>query len=194
MSAAALVLALAHPVPGLDPLFGPSGGGHSALAGLSHPVTGLDHMLAMIAVGILSARLGGRAVWAVPAGFVAAMAAGGALGLAGTTAPLLELGVAASVLLLGAGIASRRKISRLPALLAVVAFGLLHGNAHGVELPAAANAVVYSLGFLTSTVGLHVMGALLGLLVIRRDDGVAWLSRLGLALSAAGLALIASRV
>ncbi|MEO7385540.1 MAG: HupE/UreJ family protein, partial [Gammaproteobacteria bacterium] len=38
----------------------------SFLAGLAHPVLGIDHFLAMISVGILSAQIGGRAIWTVP--------------------------------------------------------------------------------------------------------------------------------
>ena len=43
--------------------------------GLLHPLGGLDHILAMVAVGLFAARLGGRALWLVPASFVTAMAA-----------------------------------------------------------------------------------------------------------------------
>ena len=35
--------------------------------GLAHPVGGADHLLAMVALGLLAAQLGGRAVWALPA-------------------------------------------------------------------------------------------------------------------------------
>ena len=50
----------------------------SFLGGLTHPVLGPDHFLAMVSVGILSAQIGGRAIWTVPAAFVAAMAVGSA--------------------------------------------------------------------------------------------------------------------
>ena len=46
-------------------------------AGLAHPWSGIDHVLAMTAVGLLAARLGGRALWAVPAAFLGLMALGG---------------------------------------------------------------------------------------------------------------------
>ena len=39
-------------------------------AGLSHPFSGLDHILAMVAVGLWAAQLGGRALWLVPLTFV----------------------------------------------------------------------------------------------------------------------------
>ena len=41
--------------------------------GISHPVIGLDHFLAMISVGIISAQIGGRAIWTVPSTFVLIM-------------------------------------------------------------------------------------------------------------------------
>ncbi|MGE4127907.1 MAG: HupE/UreJ family protein, partial [Hyphomicrobiaceae bacterium] len=59
------------------------------VAGLSHPVSGLDHILVMVAVGIFAATLGGRALWRVPAAFVAAMVAGGLLGYSGVAVPLV---------------------------------------------------------------------------------------------------------
>jgi urease accessory protein len=54
----------------------------SFLGGLLHPVLGPDHFLAMVSVGILSAQIGGRAIWTVPATFVSVMALGGVGGAA----------------------------------------------------------------------------------------------------------------
>ena len=34
--------------------------------GVLHPLLGADHVLAMLAVGLWAAQLGGRALWAVP--------------------------------------------------------------------------------------------------------------------------------
>ena len=48
----------------------------SFAAGLSHPLFGIDHTLAMVAVGLWSALLGGRALWLVPSAFVAMMSVG----------------------------------------------------------------------------------------------------------------------
>ncbi len=66
------------PVPVYALVFGGDGG---PAAGFVHPLTGPDHLLAMYAVGVLSAQVGGRAIWGVPSAFVAAMIAGGLHGI-----------------------------------------------------------------------------------------------------------------
>ena len=58
--------------------------------GFSHPLGGLDHILAMLAVGIWAAQVGGKAVWAVPATFVSVMIIGGILGITGITIPFVR--------------------------------------------------------------------------------------------------------
>ena len=73
--------------------------------GFMHPLSGLDHMLAMVMVGMFAFQLGGRAVWLLPTTFVLLMAAGGALGITGVSMPFVEVGIALSVLVLGAVVA-----------------------------------------------------------------------------------------
>ena len=51
------------------------GNASSFTYGLLHPVSGLDHILTMVAVGAFAVRLGGHALWMVPAAFVTMMAA-----------------------------------------------------------------------------------------------------------------------
>lgn len=132
-------------------------------AGLAHPLLGLDHLLAMVAVGLLAAQQGGRALWAVPACFVAAMAGASLVGMAGIALPLVELGIAASVIVLGAAIALRRTVPAGLAMALAGGFALFHGHAHGAEIPAAANALAYGAGFVAATVALHAAGIGLGL-------------------------------
>ena len=93
----------------LVPLFHEGTGG-GAIAGFLHPLLGLDHLLAMVAVGLLSAQIGGRAIWTVPTVFVSMMVVGGVLGLSGIGLPLVELGIAASVVLLGIALAAKRAL------------------------------------------------------------------------------------
>jgi urease accessory protein len=132
--------------------------------GLAHPITGIDHVLAMVAVGVLAAQLGGRALWMVPLSFVCVMAVGGALGMAGIQAPFPELGIALSVVVLGLAIALPLKLPALAAMALVGFFAVFHGYAHGAEMPAAASALPYAAGFIGATALLHAAGVGLGLL------------------------------
>jgi urease accessory protein len=171
------------------PMHDYNGGG--MLAGFLHPLLGLDHLLAMVAVGMLSAQLGGRAIWTVPAVFVACMAAGGLLGMLGIPLPAIEFGISLSVILLGVAIAANRRVPIALAMFFVGLFGLFHGHAHGAELPANFTvpllAASYVLGFLTATAGLHVIGALLGIAAKNARGGELILRSTGVLIAAIGV-------
>jgi len=130
-------------------------------AGFSHPFAGLDHLLAMVAIGLWAAQFGGRWVWAIPLAFVTTMTAGGALGFAGLTLPLLEPMIAASVLVLGLLTVLRVRL-HVAGVLLVAAFALFHGVAHGTELPATAGTLPYAAGFAVATTLLHLLGLAVG--------------------------------
>lgn len=144
----------------------PTSGG--LLAGLLHPLLGLDHLLAMLAVGVWAAQLGGRAVWAVPASFVGVMILGAALGTGGVALPFVEAGIAASVVVLGVAIAITLRVPTVAAAIGVGAFALLHGHSHGTELAAGLSGVTYAIGFAATTASLHAAGILLTLAIRRR--------------------------
>jgi urease accessory protein len=137
------------------------------LAGFSHPFSGVDHVLAMLAVGVLAAMLGGRALWALPAAFLGMMAAGGLLGMAQPGLPAVETGIALSVLLLGLAVALRRMPGTAAASAVIGGFALFHGYAHGAELPALASGAAYAAGFLSATAVLHALGLAAGLVAGR---------------------------
>lgn len=139
-----------------------SGQAAGFLAGLLHPVTGLDHVLAMVAVGLWGAVLGAPAVWVLPVAFPMMMAMGGLLGLLGVSVPGVEIGIAASAIVLGALVLTEQRPPLVAAALVVAAFAIFHGHAHGRELPEGASALLYSLGFVTSTGLLHGVGILIG--------------------------------
>ena len=141
-------------------------------SGLLHPLTGLDHLVAMVAVGLWAAQIGGRAVWALPVAFVAALVAGGALAMAGVGLPLVEGGIAASVFVLGACILAAFRPPLAAALGATAGFALFHGYAHGAEMAAGVSGVVYTTGFALSTLALHGIGLAAGL-GVRRVGGEA---------------------
>lgn len=211
-------------------------GGGGILSGFLHPILGLDHLLAMVAVGFLSAQMGGRAIWTVPTAFVGVMAVGAILGIAGVPVPLVEYGITGSVLILGLGILANRggktdekalaelakkkaeaekagnaqaiaEIKKaeeasksqggLPEWLAITLVGIFaffHGNAHGTELPELSNTIgliiAYVAGFLIATVGLHVIGALIGIMANRSDSGKMVMRVTGGVIAAIGVFLI----
>ncbi|KAA3664261.1 MAG: urease accessory protein UreJ [Chloroflexi bacterium] len=134
----------------------------SFIAGLTHPILGLDHLLAMLSVGIISAQIGGRAIWQVPATFVGVMALGGTLGLLGVGLTAIEFGIALSVLALGVAIFMEKGIPIAVVMVAVGLFAIFHGYAHGAEMPSLAQPVRYALGFLTGTAVIHITGVLIG--------------------------------
>lgn len=134
-------------------------------AGVTHPIFGLDHLLAMVAVGLWAGLQGGRALWAVPAAFVGAMVLGGAFAMTGGAIPAVEIGIAGSVLALGALVAWNPRLHTGVAMAIVAGFAVFHGHAHGTEMPAAASGLVYGLGFALATAALHGAGIGLGHLV-----------------------------
>jgi urease accessory protein len=131
--------------------------------GFMHPVGGLDHVLAMVAVGLLAARLGGRALWLVPLSFVTAMILGGIAGASGAGLPFVELGIAGSVLVLGFVLALGRQFPTSLAMAMVGFFGIFHGHAHGTEMPVDAQGFAYGAGFVLATALLHAAGLALGI-------------------------------
>ena len=136
------------------------GGGF--VAGLLHPISGLDHVVAMVAVGLWGAVLGPPALWVLPVAFPMVMAFGGLLGLLGIPIPGVEIGIAASGLVMGLMVLFELKPPLWLAALIVAAFAVFHGHAHGAELPDGSNAFLYSLAFVLATGLLHLLGILLG--------------------------------
>lgn len=135
---------------------------HGFSHGFMHPIGGMDHILAMVAVGLFAAHLGGRAIWMVPMAFMSMMAAGGLLGIAGVPVPFIELGIAASVLVLGAIVALQWSPPVLIAMSIVGFFAVFHGYAHGAEMPESAGGLAYAAGFVLATGLLHALGIGLG--------------------------------
>lgn len=130
---------------------------HGVLAGFLHPIGGLDHVLAMVAVGLWAGLLCGRASWALPAGFLGAMVLGFGLGAGGFGLPMVEAGILASVIILGALVAAAARFPLVVAVPLVAVFGLLHGHAHGTEM-VGQGALGYAAGFILATAALHGLG------------------------------------
>lgn len=161
------------------------------LAGLLHPVFGLDHLLAMVSVGIVSAQLGGIRIWTVPATFVVAMIFGAVVGVYGIQWPFSELGIALSVVVLGGAVATVSPTTPGWSVMAVVAFfGSLHGHAHGLEMPNAAEPIYYGGGFVLSTATIHLIGVGIGHLLLSRSGLAQSLRYLGTAIATTGLVIL----
>lgn len=139
------------------------------LHGLSHPITGIDHLIAMVAVGLWAAQLGGRALWIVPTAFVSVMLLGGMAGFTGMVMPFIEEGILVSILVLGVLIAGAFKFPVPFSMSLVGFFALFHGFAHGAEMPASMGAASYSLGFAFATALLHIVGLVCGMALRRMN-------------------------
>jgi urease accessory protein len=134
------------------------------VAGFTHPILGLDHVVAMIAVGLWGAQLGAPAIWILPVTFPLVMAFGGLLGGLGVDPPGVEIGIAASAVVLGVMVALALRPPLWVAGVLVGLFAIFHGYAHGAELPESADPLTYALGFVIATGGLHLVGILIGLI------------------------------
>lgn len=133
-------------------------------SGFFHPITGLDHVVAMVAVGLWGGILGGVAIWLLPILFPLVMALGGAAGVAGVPIPGIEIGIALSGVVLGLMVVFSARPPLWIAACIVSVFAIFHGHAHGAELPAAANPVVYAVGFVVATGLLHLTGIAIGMI------------------------------
>lgn len=131
--------------------------------GFLHPLSGIDHVLAMVAVGLYAASLGGAALWLVPCAFVGMMVIGGLIGYGGIPLPLVEQGIGLSVVVMGLAIALGARLPVVLAMALVGLFALFHGHAHGSEGAQLASFLPYAAGFIIATVALHAVGIGLGL-------------------------------
>ncbi len=162
-------------------------------SGFTHPLSGLDHVIAMVAVGVMAAQIGGRAIFLLPLAFMLAMTAGGAAGYAGAALPMVEQGIGLSVVVLSVAIAFGARMP-LPAMLGLVGmFAVFHGNAHGSEAANVAAFLPYAGGFLAATALLHGLGITLGRSIDRLGANAALQLRrlVGAAGAVAGLVLLA---
>lgn len=146
-------IALAHTGPATTSGF---------IVGFTHPFTGIGHLLAMLAVGIWAAQIGGRGNWWVPGVFITVMTVAGISGMAGLAIPYVEQGIVVSIVVLGIVTASVLKLPLLYSAMLVGCFAVFHGHAHGAEMPLLANTVIYIAGFSLATAMLHLVGIAIG--------------------------------
>ncbi|MEQ9365128.1 MAG: HupE/UreJ family protein [Leptospirales bacterium] len=176
------------------------GHGDGLASGFAHPLMGLDHLLAVLAVGALAAlqaKNGGT--WRLPVIFTSGVLVGGGLALGGLSVPgaLVEVAIAVSVLVFGAMIvaihwtSSPARPGRIAAIACVFLFATAHGQAHGQELPTFTDPAMYVVGFVTSTIVLHLAGVLVGAFAGRSAGTLTLLRVAGGAMSVIGVGLLA---
>ena len=155
-------------------------------SGFEHPLTGPDHFLAMFAVGLWGAQMGGRAVWSLPVTFPMIMVVGGILGILNVPLPGVEVGIAISIIALGTAIAVAWNPPEWIALVLIGLFAICHGYAHGSELPTAADPADFAIGFVLATGMIHLLGIGVGL-ALHKPYGGRIARALGGAVGIAGL-------
>lgn len=178
--------ALAHPGHGQEVA------GNMFVAGLLHPLTGFDHLLAMLAVGMWAALTHNnirQAIW-TPLSFLALLLAGALAGIAGISLPAVEPMIMASLFVLGLLLASRISLPNWAGVALVGFFAVFHGLAHGAELPVGVSATVFIIGFMLSTLALHITGLAGGFALKQHGQ---WLIRFaGAGIAAYGIVLFTS--
>jgi urease accessory protein len=155
----------------------------SLVSGLLHPLTGIDHLLVLLAVGLIAAKQGGKAIVAFPAVFFGLMAAGALLSVVAVQIPFVESFIALSLvafglLVGGAGWVSGSVTQRLQLryvglrstpkstcilFLGVSFFAVFHGYAHAAEIPAESNAIWYFSSLMSMSLVICLGGCIIGL-------------------------------
>jgi urease accessory protein len=146
-------------------------GGHidpSLVSGLLHPLTGIDHLLVLLAVGLIAAKQGGKALFMFPAVFFGLMAAGALLSAVGLQIPFVESFIALSLvafglLVGGVGWGSDSVTQHLRLFLGISFFAVFHGYAHAAEIPAGSNAAWYFPSLMLMSLAICLGGCLVGL-------------------------------
>ena len=163
------------------------------ISGFLHPIYGPDHVVAMVAVGIWGAFLRQPAIWMLPVIFPLVMAMGGALGVLGLPLPFVEIGIALSAIVLGLMVVSAARPPLWIAGVLVAVFAIVHGHAHGAELPEASNPLSYAIGFVLATGLMHLVGIAFGMLT-RYPQGTLAVRCTGALISAAGCYFLAGAI
>ncbi len=111
-----------------------------------HPFTGLDHLVAALAVGVLAWSMGRRQGGVMAMIYLGSLALGWGLARMGLHVPMLEQGIALSIVAVGVVLLLQARASTLVKGAALMAMGVWHGGAHGLEMPTVAPALGLLLG------------------------------------------------
>ncbi|WP_411993189.1 HupE/UreJ family protein [Agarivorans sp. DSG3-1] len=142
------------------PSFAHEGHHHGLSEGLLHPLTGLDHLIALSLIGLLASQTGKLKLSLAQSVFALILAA--VVASMGFVPPLLETGLAISLLVMAVLVAKVLPRSTGVVGLVVCLVAALHGAAHGNEVPAGADMKLFFAGFIASSVALICAGFALG--------------------------------
>jgi urease accessory protein len=145
--------------------------------GFLHPLLGMDHTLVMLGVGLLAATRRSAVAKQIIALFLLVMLIGAFLGLYGVQFAYVETAILLPLVIMGGLLAVGRwsiPTAALGSLIAIIA--MMHGLAHGTEVPVSASAYTYLIGMIAATGLLHGLGLVLGLILNRTKTR--WLLRL----------------
>jgi len=143
----------------------------------------------MVAVGMWAGFLGRWVALGLPLAFLGTMLVGVILAVAGFELPAVEIGVAASVLVLGSAVALGLRLPAVTAAIDCGIFGLVHGYAHGTEMGQGGSAVQFSAGILLATALLHAAGLTAAASLVRNKPILNHLLGGGIAVAGAALLL-----
>ena len=141
---------------------------HSLASGLLHPLTGIDHLLVLMAVGLIAAKQGGKALFAFPAAFLALMAVGATLNAAAVHIPFVESLIALSLVVFGLLVSINQKQRAKIAFLGASFFAVFHGYAHAAEIPGDSSAIQYFSALMLMSLVICLVGCVLGLTTGKR--------------------------
>lgn len=167
--------------------------GHSSSVtfaeGWLHPWLGWDHLISLLAVGMWTAALAGRAIWAVPLSFLAAMLSGALLAAGQVPVSGVEPSIAAAAIALGIMFALRWRPALRVATLVAAAIALFHGYAHVADLQSASHGAGYIGGFLLASAMIMGIGAAFMAALRRLGPHTEGLGTRGVGLALAGMGL-----
>ena len=141
--------------------------GDPFLQGISMPIHGMDHTLVTIAVGLIAAQLGGKALWAIPGIFTVSVLLGGILNIMGVPVPLAEYGILASIAVFGGLLTWGARLSILLTLCVTILVAFCHGSALIANDSSVQNMPAFIAGCLFSALLLQGVGIAFGFLLQR---------------------------
>ncbi len=134
--------------------------------GFVHPLSGLDHFLVMSGLGLwagIQSNTYGKSLLGV---FLVAMLTGALLAINGFAFAHIETVILFSVAFIALLLfAPALKLPKILGLSLISGIALMHGQAHGLEMPAASSAFLYALGFITASAFLTGFGLFSGRLL-----------------------------